>query len=260
LKSITAKAVLVVFLAVACPVRADDAYQIELPDDYLPFKFQQNAEKLEGKSEFLEGFTISMNLPPESLGGGLSIEALFSLVRNQKVTGTVTYPSGRTTPIDYEIVVHRRDEEIYMKSSLGYFPWEYISVADGNLNMAIYWWYSPPVTGKDIEIIGLAETLLADSSYWHQGDDRECEDDLERRQWSLFCALKYSSLEIDGEYNHHNTAMQSVRFVIDEKVPGHEYAHTLMNYNNEPSTTHEDIMAVLETAKQRIQEELDSPH
>jgi hypothetical protein len=59
-----------------------------------------------------------------------------------------------------------------------------------------------------------------------------------------------------GEYNHHNTAMQALRFAIDELVPEHGFEHTLMDYNNSPSTTHTDILKVIDTAKERIKEEL----
>jgi hypothetical protein len=72
----------------------------------------------------------------------------------------------------------------------------------------------------------------------------------------LFCALKSASLEIAGEYNHHNTAVQTTRFVIDEIIPDHEFAHTLMDYNNASTTSYEDILHVLELSKQRIRQEL----
>ena len=237
-------------------VQAQDTSHEELPEDYLPFTLHQLDEKLEGESEFLGGFKISMNVPSEFLESGLNIEAIISLVRSQNVTGTVTYPSGKTTKIEYEIVRHRETEEIYMKSSLGYFLWEYMFIHDGKLNLAIYWWYCPPATEKDREIIEFADKILADSSRWHKDDDRECGNDIENNRWSLFCALKYSSMEITGEYNHHNTAIQSVRFVIDELVPNHGFAHTLMDYNNESSTTHSDILHVLEISRQRIEGEL----
>ncbi len=240
----------------ACPLTAQSASQDELPDDYLPFTLRRLDDRLEGESEFLKGFKISMDVPHEILGDTLSIEALFSLVRGRNVTGTLTYPDGRTTKIEYEIVHHRETEDIYMKSSLGYFLWEYMSIRDGELSFAIYWWYCPPAAEVDIEIIEMAEELLADSSHWHKDDDRECEDDIESDRWSLFCALKHSSIVKMGEYNHHNTAMQTARFVIDDIVPDHGFAHTLMDFNNAPSTKHGDILHVLELSKIRIKEKL----
>jgi len=230
--------------------------QEELPDDYLPFTLHQYDDKLEGACVFLEGFKLSINVPSEIFESGVNPEALFSLIRSQNVTGILTYPNGKTTQIEYEIVHHRDAGEIYMKTSLGYFLWEYLSIQNGEISFAIYWWYCPPPTEKDLEIIKLAQELLADSSHWHKEDDRECEDDIENNQWSLFCSLKFSSMEISGEYNHHNTAMQTVRFVIDEYVPNHGFAHTLMDFNNAQSTRHSDILHVLELSRQRIEREL----
>jgi hypothetical protein len=244
-----------VFLA-ACRLQAQSASQNELPDDYLPFTLHQLEDRLEGESEFLKGFKISMDIPRKVLENGLSVEAIYSLVRNQRVTGTLTYPNGKITRIEYEIVHHRENEDIYMKSSLGYFLWEYMSVQDDTLSFAIYWWYCPPATEVDLEIIEMAEMLLSDSDNWHKDDDRKCADDIESNKWSLFCALKHSSIEKTGEYNHHNTAIQTARFVIDEIIPNHGYAHTLMDYNNAPSTRHEDILRVLELTKKRIEIEL----
>lgn len=240
----------------ACPVLAQSTSQDELPDDYLPFTMHQLEDKLEGESEFLKGFKISMNVSRELLENGLSIETIFSLVRSQNVTGILTYPDGKTTRIEYEIVHHRETEDIYMKSSLGYFLWEYMSIQNGKLSFAIYWWYCPPATEVDLEIVEMAEKLLTDSSHWHKDDDRDCENDIESNQWSLFCALKHSSMEKTGEYNHHNTAIQTARFVIDELIPDHKFAHTLMDYNNAPSTRHGDILHVLELSKKRIKQEL----
>lgn len=248
--------ILYIALSGSCLFPTQNTSQDELPDDYLPFTMHKHDDKLEGESEYLEGFKISMNVPREILENALSMEALFSLVRNRNVTGTLTYPNGRTTKIEYEIVHHRESEDIYMKSSLGYFLWEYMSVQDDKLSFAIYWWYCPPATKQDLEIIEMAEKLLADSTHWHKNDDRDCADDISSNQWSLFCALKHSSLAITGEYNHHNTAIQTARFVIDEIIPNHGFAHTLMDFNNAPPTKHGDILHVLELSKKRIEQEL----
>ncbi len=234
--------------------------QDTLPDDYLPFALQIQNGRLAGKCEYLEGFTISMDIPGELLENGLigfDKDALISLIKNQEITGTLTYPDGKTTPIKYEIVRHRGPEEIYMKTTLGYFLWEYVQIEDNKLIFAIYWWYCPPAREADLEILEMTEQLLADSTHWHQNDDRNCDDDIENNYWSLFCALKHASLVKMGEYNHHNTAMQTVRFVIDDLVPDHEFRHPLMDYNNAPSTQHRDILTLLEIARQRIKKELE---
>jgi hypothetical protein len=245
----------VVFLGV-CQGQAEGATQEELPDDYLPITLLRIDDRLEGGSEFLEGFTFTMNAPQGFYWGEFNADTLIMLVRDRNASGTLTYPSGRTSPIEYEIVRHRGIEEIYMKSSLGYFLWEYLVASDNTLSFAIYWWYCPPATEKDLQIIEMAKGILEDPSCWSNNDDRECESDIVTNQWSLFCALKYSSMEVMNEYNHHGTAIQSARFAIDELVPNHGFAHTLMDYNNDSSTNHRDIMHVLDLARLRIEREL----
>jgi len=228
----------------------------DLPDDYLPFEMRVCEGRLEGASEFLEGFTLTMTVPGELLEDGPSIEAIFERIRREGAVGVLTYPDGKTNPIEYEIVRHRGVEDIYMKCALGFFPWEYMVVRDDALCFAVYWWYRPPATELDLAIVASAERLLSELAAWHQEDDRDCADDAEGGCWSLFCALKHASIETAGEYNHHNTPLQTARFVIDELVPDHGYTHTLMDYNNAPSTSHADILHVLQLVKQRIRSEL----
>jgi hypothetical protein len=244
------------FLLIVCLGAFSGYGQDELPDNYLPISLTIHSEKLEGKSDYLEGFTFSMDVPSDFLKNTFDKEKLFTLVRKEKITGTLTYPNNRTTEIRYEVVNHRGVEDIYMKTTLGYFLWEMVDIGDSVVFFAINWWYRPPATDIDVEILTLAESLLSGSAHWHQHDDRKCEEDEENNVWSLFCALKYASIEKMKEYNHHNTAMQTVRFVIDSLIPNHGSAHTLKDYNNLSTTTHNDIMNVLDIAKKRIRQEL----
>ena len=255
MKNVIHLMILMVLLS-PCPVSGNSDSQEELPDDYLPITLMRIGDRLEGESEFLEGYIICMSLPEKIRNEELSVDAIFRAVRNENISGSVTYPNGKVTDIEYEVVRHRDVDEIYMKSSLGYFLWEFLSVEENRVSFAIYWWYCPPATESDIEILEMAEQLLAATNHWHQDDDRECKNDIQSNQWSLFCALKYSSLETAGEYNHHNTAIQSVRFTIDEVVPDHQFEHTLMDFNNLDSTTHIEILNILESSKKRIENEL----
>ena len=74
------------------PLLVQSAIQDELPDDYLPFILHRLNNRLEGESEFLKGFKISMDVSARVLGKELKIETILSLVRNGYVTGNLTYP------------------------------------------------------------------------------------------------------------------------------------------------------------------------
>lgn len=252
---------LLIFFFVFCFSVCQSCVQDTLPDNYLRFTLNIQNDRLEGSSEHLEGFIISMDIPDRYLKEGLKdldIKTLISVVKNQEVIGTLTYPNGRKTQIKYELVRHRGTEDIYMKCTLGYFLWEMLNIQEDKVIFAIYWWYCPPARKFDLETLEMTKQLLADSANWHQNDDRECDDDAETNHWSLFCALKHASIQKMGEYNHHNTAMQTVRFVIDDLIPDHGFAHTLMDYNNASSTKHGDILRLLEIAKERIKKEIEN--
>ena len=61
-----------------------------------------------------------------------------------------------------------------------------------------------------------------------------------------------------GAYNHRNTAIQTARFVIDELHPNHEFDHTLMDFNNAPTTSYGDIIQVLKEVRKRILAQLNA--
>jgi hypothetical protein len=241
----------------AFPLLAQDIDQDTLPDNYLLFNLHQLEDRLEGENEYLEGFVVSMDLHREFLREKLEIDRLVSFVRDHEVIGTLTYPNGKTSQIKYEVVRHRETDDVYMKTTLGYFLWEHATIHDEKLKFVINWWYCPPARQLDLETLEMAGKLLGDPNHWHKSDDRRCEDDLENHQWSLFCALKHASIEKMGEYNHHNTAMQTVRFAIDSLIPGHGFEHTLMDFNNSPSTKHGDVIHVLRISEERIERELE---
>ncbi len=255
-RDLAMKPVICICLITIGVVTVSGTGQAELPDNYLPIIFKVQDGKLMGECEYLEGFIFSMDLPPDFLRRAFNNEELFAAVRDKDITGTLTYPNDKTTGIEYEIVNYRGSEDIYMKTTLGYFLWEMLEISDNELSFAINWWYCPPARKVDLEALEMAEHLLADSSHWHKMDDRQCEDDIDNDRWSLFCAIKHASIQKMGEYNHHNTAMQALRSTIDELMPGHGFEHTLMDFNNLPTTTHHDILLVIERAKKKIEEEL----
>jgi len=230
-----------------CQIFCQKISQDTLPDNHLLFTLHILNDRLEGANEHLEGFKISMDLSNQFLKNGLDVNNLMLLVRNKGITGTLTYPNGKTTQITYEIVHHRKTEEIYMN----------VVIQDDKLFFVINWWYCPPARKVDLETLEMTEQLLADATEWNKKDERKCEDDIENNSWSLFCALKYASIEKMGEYNHHNTAMQTVRFVIDDLIPDHGFEHTLMDFNNLPFTEYKDILNVLKLAKKRIIKEIE---
>lgn len=107
----------------------------------------------------------------------------------------------------------------------------------------------------DVAIIDRARSILRNDTLWDRADDRECAQGDTR--FSLFCALYFASREVDGRYRHRRTALQEVRFAVEEATRGRAYEHRLRDFNNDPATRLQDLYAVLATARSRLIERLE---
>jgi hypothetical protein len=110
------------------------------------------------------------------------------------------------------------------------------------------------VNENDIRVLRRASEILSSSEHWNQKDNRECPEDA--RQFSLYCALYKSSLEINGEFDHRLGALEETRRTIEDESKGRSYEHRLMGYNNDSSTKFADIKNVLNRTEQRIRDRL----
>lgn len=110
------------------------------------------------------------------------------------------------------------------------------------------------VDAADLEILDGAAAILSRPDAWDRADDREC--GAQDVKFSLFCALKRASELSTGEYEHRRTALQEVRFAIEDLRPGVEYEHRLRDFNNESRTTFDEIRLVLSTARSRVADRL----
>ena len=97
----------------------------------------------------------------------------------------------------------------------------------------------------DIQIVVRANEILSDDSKWSKADDRKCLDDIDAKKYSLFCELYKASLDIVGEYNHRKPGLQQVRWIIGDKYRNRLDNHRLMNFNNHPDTTFDEIKSLL---------------
>lgn len=112
-----------------------------------------------------------------------------------------------------------------------------------------------PVDEIDLQIIDRAKSILKDESVWDRQDDRVCNDG--DTTFSLYCALFFASKELLGEYQHRRTALQEVRFALEEATADREYEHRLRDFNNDPETTLSAVYAVLDVARGRVAERLE---
>ena len=108
--------------------------------------------------------------------------------------------------------------------------------------------FSHSIFAQNLEVIQFADSLLIDSSKWHQEDDRFCQDDKERNQWSLYCVLYEASIQINGKYKHRGKVMRSIRKAIKQATPKQRFKHPIRDYNNLQTTKFKDIKEMLRQA------------
>ena len=109
---------------------------------------------------------------------------------------------------------------------------------------------------SDLKIIQRADSILSSPSIWNKQDDRECSDDISRGHYSLYCALYKASIEITGVYVHRKAAMQIVRFILEKYENGRVKNHRLMDWNNHPDTTFDEVKKVLKESIQTVKGQL----
>ena len=109
----------------------------------------------------------------------------------------------------------------------------------------------------DLKIIQRADSILSDSTKWNKQDDRSCDDDIANGRYSLFCALYKASVDITGEYQHRRPAMEIVRFTLEKYENGRVVNHRLMDWNNHPDTTFEEVKKVLKESIDEVKRQLE---
>jgi len=138
------------------------------------------------------------------------------------------------------------------KIPFGWFPLQSARLDGDTLALTISVEKQLPPTKDDIRIINRSIELLADLKTWNKNDDRTCPPNPQR--WSMFCALMQATEEVSGSVHYRQPALQAVREVLNEVGGNRVSKHRLMDYNNHPDTTLEEIHNLLRTAQGRLEE------
>ena len=148
--------------------------------------------------------------------------------------------------------------KLLMKISFGWYPLLNLFAIEDSLTFAIDWDYRPSPSKLDLEILTRTNNILRNESSWNNTDDRDCNDDTEKQKWSLYCALYCASIEVFGDFNHRNSALNIVRTTIEEITPDKEYRHRLMDFNNQNSF--KEIKELLGRSITKLESILDENH
>jgi hypothetical protein len=108
-----------------------------------------------------------------------------------------------------------------------------------------------PPTADDIAIVRRAIALIPSKEVWNKEDTRQCPPG--QTKISLFCAMMQATTEVSGGVHYRQPAMQAVREVLNEVGGARVKLHRIMDYNNHPDTTLDEIHALLKRAEAKLQ-------
>jgi hypothetical protein len=119
-----------------------------------------------------------------------------------------------------------------------------------------------PATEVDAEIIRRTRAYLSAIERWSSRDSTDMDaapvkgfNCTPTRARSVFCALYFSSVEVAGDYAHFRPAMTAVRQAIG--LASHrQYRHPLVDFNNDSTRTHQDILNMLGSALSDIETQI----
>lgn len=170
--------------------------------------------------------------------------------------GKVNFKNRAEIPIVFTITERAGYPQIMFRTKNSFLTFDNLKIENHSISFTLNHDPQVPVTAKDVKIIQIAKKLLSEEKYWNKDDDRKCDDDLANRSFSLYCALRISSLEVEGRYNHRNAALQKLRHLIELKYPNRKWDHRLMDFNNMEETNYADIISTLEEIERGFIQEL----
>jgi hypothetical protein len=101
----------------------------------------------------------------------------------------------------------------------------------------------------DRQILRRAATILSSASTWNRADNRRCPTTA--TTWSIYCALERATIEVTGGFHHRRPALEVVRQIVEERTAGRNYNHRLMDYNNDSTTSLNDVQSLFAEALKR---------
>ena len=191
--------------------------------------------------------------PPRRVAASLRQIGVRKIGAGQNWLGTMEgkYPED---PTRFEIVLGQAGTSGIAKTPFGWFALQTARLDGDTLALTIAANRQLPPTSDDIRIIQRAMALVSDVGVWNRQDNRTCPPSPQK--WSVFCALTQATVETSGGVHYRQPALQAVREVLNEVGGNRLNKHRLMDYNNHPDTTFEEIHSLLQTAQTRLEQRL----
>lgn len=170
--------------------------------------------------------------------------------------GTLNFRNKSIIPTEFTLTERAGYSQILFRFKSNWYSFDKLKFKNKSIVFSIDIDPIVPPTIADLEIVRLAKSILSEEQYWNANDDRDCSDDIANKSFSLYCALRIASLEVENKYNHRNAALQKLRHVIRDKYPERQWNHRLMDFNNMEETTFKDIIETLNKIELQFEKEI----
>ena len=155
---------------------------------------------------------------------------------------TLSNPAGETVTVEIEF--HSQEPGL-IRTATGWFQLVDINRTQTRMTFRIDV-REAPSTDLDRLIIERAAKLIASEAVWDRSDDRKCSP--EDKTFSIYCALERATVDATGGSHHRRPALAVVRTIVDKRSAGRNYAHRLMDYNNDSTTKLSDVHSLFSEA------------
>ena len=207
--------------------------------------------RLKGTCEhrYLTGFEMELDSTYTEIDSAL-------LFRQLPRTGSINFKNRGNIPTEFTLTNRAGFAQIMFRFRTSYLTFDHLQIEKQSITFRVDDDPKVPVTEEDLRMIVIAKKMLSEEKYWHKEDDRNCDDDLANKSFSIYCALRMASLEVEEKYNHRNAVLQKLRHLIEEKFPNKKWKHRLMDFNNMPEVTFADVQEMLAKIETEIIQEL----
>ena len=104
------------------------------------------------------------------------------------------------------------------------------------------------VTQTDIKILKKVQEIMDSPAKWNRASTQDCNP--AAKTFGLYCAFEAASIAVTGKSGYDGPAMSEVRQLITRTAPNAtHYSARLVDYNNDPTITFQDLQKLLRTAE-----------
>jgi hypothetical protein len=108
------------------------------------------------------------------------------------------------------------------------------------------------VTQTDIEMVKKVEAILDSPARWDRASSQDCKTDA--KTFGLYCAFEAASIAVTGKFDEQAAGIREAQQMISRTAPNAvRYTARLVDYNNDPTVTFENLQSLLETVRTNLE-------